>query len=227
MSLFFHEKTPDGFNARRVEEVLCHQKTKFQTVDIVRHEHLGRTLYLDSSFQADDNFQTEYHEVMCQVIKNPPAAPRILIAGSGPGGLAKAALSLNPMSINAVEIDAQAVELYKKYLPEWGVEDSRVREEIASIVNYTFRCWNLFDIVFWDIDADAMSEDEFWEPEFWRAMKSLLAPGGAFIATAGFIAERAETSPYSVLAQRLSETFPSGKFIEYPRLNWKFFSARI
>lgn len=231
--LYIHEKTADGFNARRVEKVLCHEKTKFQQVTIVEHANLGKTLYLDSCFQADDNFQTEYHQQMVSLVRKADVN-KILVCGSGPGGLVKTCLeefSTSSPAIVAIEYDKEAFHLYQLYLHDWGYGgDARVTQLFSDAFQYLGEVTlqpQMFSAIFWDIDAEAIPHCAAVDwARVWRMVNRNLSSNGFLVATAGFIAERAKQSPYTIFLDSLQEAFPAGKVTDYTRLNWRFFSAK-
>ena len=234
--LYFHEKTPDGFNCRLVDEVLCHQKTKYQTVTIVKHANLGKTLYLDGCFQADDSFQEEYHASMVAAAGNvwvhPDPPKDILIIGSGPGGLAKAVHEIYPEAqILGIELDREAFNLYKKYVPDWGPPtgweyDLRFEDAFRFVRTEARESW---DIILWDIDIDTCASPAM----FSQATVSLahcyriLKRNGVFVATAGAIQERDAHAPYTKLLDHLKLLFEGYYGMkELTRMNWNFFQAR-
>ena len=78
----------DGYGLwLKIDRVLAHQTTEYQTLDVVEAGQLGRLLLLDGSIQLSEYDETAYHEMLAHVpLLTHPNPRRVLVVGGGDGG---------------------------------------------------------------------------------------------------------------------------------------------
>lgn len=137
MADFWVTEAMNGFGMTvQVEEELCRRQTKFQKLELYRTKKLGKLLLLDGIIQLTNFDEFAYHEMMAHLPMFAHENPRrALVIGGGDGGVLRE-LGRHPQleSIDICEIDAEVIEVARKFLPELacGFDDPRVRIHIAD-----------------------------------------------------------------------------------------------
>lgn len=174
-----------------IERVLTHRRTRFQDLYIVESGPYGKGLILDGKWQTCTGDEFLYHEPLVHapfVLHGQPR--RVLIAGGADGGTAREALKWNSVDeIVVVDIDGEAVEACREWLPEvhqGAFDNPRVRLEIADAFEFiaTSKGW---DVIIADL-TDPIEEGpayKLFTREFFNLCHQALAPGGIFVNQAG------------------------------------------
>lgn len=129
--------TPDDVWRHRVTKVFAQCQTPFQDMRVVESGAYGKALVLDGRWQTCTGDEFLYHEpivhVPCVLHGNPR---RVLIAGGADGGAAREALKWNSVrEVLLVDIDGDAVEACRRWLPEihqGSLNDPRVNVQIGD-----------------------------------------------------------------------------------------------
>ncbi len=127
---FTENHTPDVRFSIRLEEQLCHMKSKFQQIDVFDSAEFGRILTLDGLLMLTEKDEYVYHEMITHPgLCTNPNIRKVLVIGAGDGGTIRELCRYDTIEqIDMVEIDEKVVEVSKKYLPFTAcrLEDSRV-----------------------------------------------------------------------------------------------------
>jgi spermidine synthase len=186
--------TPDDIWQHRVSKVLAQRQTPYQELFIVESGIYGKALVLDNRWQTCTGDEFLYHEPIVHspfVMHGDPR--RVLIAGGADGGAAREALKWNSVEeILLVDIDGDAVEACREWLPEihqGSLNDDRVRIEIGDAYDVIAesRGW---DVIIADLTDPIESGPAYklFTQEFFANCHRALAPGGVFINQAGSLA---------------------------------------
>ncbi len=123
----FHNKFSMGW---KVKKVLHSEQSKFQRIDVLETDAVGKLLLLDGKTMVSDLDEFVYHEVMAHI---PYMVSRkcenVLIIGGGDGGVVREfARHKDIKQIDLVEIDERVIEVSKKFFPECtqALDDPRV-----------------------------------------------------------------------------------------------------
>jgi len=119
--LWLSEDISDGLKLiYDCKEVLVQKRTSYQQVTIATHKEFGKLLLLDGSLQLATSDEEIYHEMIVHpVMLSHPSPRRVLIIGGGDGGAAREVLKYQRVDqVQIIDIDEEAVGLYKQYLPE-------------------------------------------------------------------------------------------------------------
>ena len=121
----------------RVSKLVYEGETKYQRVKVIESHSLERCLILDDYLQSSTRDEHIYHEMLvhpASVLHGGPSC--VVVIGGGEGATAREVLRWRSVEeVLMFEIDAEVVELCRKYLPELseGVyEDARLRLRIAD-----------------------------------------------------------------------------------------------
>jgi spermidine synthase len=124
---FMHGKFAMGW---KVNKVLHSEKSKFQQIDVVETDVVGRLLLLDGKTMVSQLDEFVYHEVMAHIpFMVSRKCEKVLIIGGGDGGVVREfAKHPSIKQIDLVEIDERVIEVSKIYFPECtsALDDPRV-----------------------------------------------------------------------------------------------------
>lgn len=165
---FFHNTWAQGF---KVKAYLHSEQSKFQKIDVVETESVGKLLLLDGKTMVSNKDEFVYHEVVSHIpymvsrkVKN------VLIIGGGDGGVVREFVKHADIErIDLVEIDERVIEVSKIYFPECtsGLSDKRVRVLPEDGFAFIKRAKAEYDIIVVDstdpVDfASGLFTDEFY-----------------------------------------------------------------
>lgn len=131
-------------------------KSKFQKIEVFKHDFLGEVLRLGGYFQTSEFDEFLYHEPIVQFpLFSHPNPKKILIIGGGDGGILKE-VTKHPSveKITMVELDEQVVKVAKKYLTNTNknaFEDKRVDLKIEDGLDFLQGTDMKFDIIILDV----------------------------------------------------------------------------
>jgi len=171
--------------AYRVKSILYTGKTAFQEIVIADSYNYGRILFMDGAVQSSAEDEALFHEMLVQPAMLLHPDPRnVLIIGGGEGATLREVLAHNSVrTATMVDIDREAVELCREFLPAWhrgAFEDSRSRLVFADGRAFVEASDDLFDIVI--IDVVDMLENgpalRLYTRQFYEALRRRLRPDG-------------------------------------------------
>lgn len=123
----FYSKFSMGW---KVKKILHSEQSKFQKIDVVETESVGRLLLLDGKTMVSDKDEFVYHEVMAHIpYMVSRKCKKVLIIGGGDGGVVREfARHKDIEQIDLVEIDERVIEVSKIYFPNCtsALNDPRV-----------------------------------------------------------------------------------------------------
>lgn len=166
---FFHNTFAMGF---KVKKYLHSEQSKYQKIDVVETDSVGRLLLLDGKTMVSDKDEFVYHEVVSHI---PYMVSRktknVLIIGGGDGGVVREFVKHADIErIDLVEIDERVIEVSKEYFPDCtsGLSDKRVRVLPEDGFAFIKRAKNEYDIIVVDstdpVDfASGLFTDEFYQ----------------------------------------------------------------
>lgn len=178
------DKPSKGFFAA-IDEVYVVKKTKFQQCQLVHSPAHGKVLILDGRVQSTELDEGEYHEYTVQpAMFSHPNPQSALIIGGGEGATAREILKHKSIKrVVMVDIDREAVEFCKKYLPGWhkgAFSDRRMKLVYADARKYVEKTREKFDVVVVDLSEPVADGPAVfcYTKEFYTAIQKRLNPGG-------------------------------------------------
>ena len=174
---------PFDYFAFRAKSIFCSATTPFQQVVIADTYNYGRALFIDGKIQSSYDDETLYHEMLVQPAMLIHPNPRtVLIVGGGEGATLREVLAHNQVrSVTMVDIDQQAVELCRQFLPSWSrgaFEDPRARLVYADGRKFIEETDELFDVVIIDV-VDMLAEGpafKLYTHQFYQQLRKRLRP---------------------------------------------------
>lgn len=168
----FRNKFLMGF---RVKSYLHSEQSKFQKIDVVETESVGRLLLLDNKTMVSDKDEFVYHEVVSHIpYMVSRKCDKVLIIGGGDGGVVREFVKHKDIKqIDLVEIDERVVEVSKKYFPHCtsGLTDPRVTIHAKDGFAFIKSCKDEYDIIVVDstdpVDfASGLFTESFYQDVF-------------------------------------------------------------
>lgn len=193
---YVEEFFPTEQHHHAIETVYYTGRTPFQSVGVIRTPVLGKLLVLDGDTQSSERDEKIYHESLVHpAMAGAQDRSDVLILGGGEGATLREVLRHPEVRrCTMVDIDAQVVELSKKYLPEWSngaFDDSRARVIIGDALTFLAEDRGRYGVIVSDLTEpleDSPSSPLFCG-EVFRNIKARLTEGGVYVlqaSTAGF-----------------------------------------
>lgn len=164
----FHETFSMGW---KVKKVLHSEKSKYQQIDVLQTEAVGKLLLLDGKTMVSEIDEFVYHEVMAHVpYMVSRSCKKVLIIGGGDGGVVREfARHQDIEQIDLVEIDERVIEVSKEFFPECtsALDDPRVNVLAQDGFTFINSKKNEYDVIVIDSTdpedfASCLFTDEFY-----------------------------------------------------------------
>jgi len=219
-----------------LSRILLHRKTAYQTILIAESSYFGKLLIIDGDVQSSLADEYRYHEALVQpAMLLIPDPKRIYLAGGGEGATLREILKHPSVeTVLKCDIDGEAIELYKEYLPEWhqgSFDDPRVRlfhQDARSHLQIQEN--HAFDIIFTDLTEpfeDGPSKALF-SKEFFTLCAQKLRPDGCLALQASQLTNR-HHAMHRAIRKTLQQCFPIVRsyavYIESFDTMWAFLIA--
>ncbi len=133
----------------------------YQRIVIAHDPSVGHLLYLDDDLQIG-NADEPYNQTIIEPIRQAGALGDVLILGGGDGGVLRALLDAGAQHAVLVDIDAEVIELSKRYLPSL-CGDAFQREEAEVVVGDAFAYLDAeeqWDSMVYDLTMDPVRDDQ-------------------------------------------------------------------
>jgi len=219
---------------RSVEKVYAAGATKFQEYLIGELAGIGKSLVLDGKVQSSLFDEHWYHEALVHPIMIAHECPKnVLIIGGGEGATAREVLKHKCVEqVVMVDIDAELIELAKKYLPEWhqGAFDNEKLKLVLDDGRKFLSATDMkFDIVILDL-VDPMEGGPaalLYTLEFYRLVSRVLKPGGAMVtqASSPILTPRVYATIRNTIASVFNITRPYITYVRSYNGVWGFVAA--
>ena len=172
----------------KVNQVLHHEKSKYQDVLIFESSDYGTVLVLDNVIQCTERDEFSYQEMITHLAMNSHPNPKsVLVIGGGDGGVLREVVKHETVEQAILcDIDEAVIRLSKKYLPGMsiGYQHPAVTTHIGDGFKFLEERTGEFDVIITDSsDPEGPAESLFQKPYF-ELLKSALKDGGV-ITTQG------------------------------------------
>ena len=150
-------ETQDPFDhfSIRTKSILYSGKTPFQEILIADTYNYGRALFMNGAIQSSAEDESLYHEMLVQPAMLLHPNPRdVLIIGGGEGATMREVLAHRIRTVTMVDIDQQAVEVCREYLPSWhrgGFADPRAHVIYSDGRAFVDNDTSKYDVVIIDV----------------------------------------------------------------------------
>ena len=160
-----------------VDSFLYSKQSSFQKIEVFANESFGKILLLDGLVQTTENDEFFYHEMLVHpACTTHPSPQNILVIGGGDGGALKEILRYPVETVCHVEIDAQVIEVGKKFFPWLSpcLKDKRVDLVIADGLEFLKETERTFDIIFVDSSEAVGPSVSLHRQDFYETAKKHL-----------------------------------------------------
>jgi spermidine synthase len=213
---FYCIEIDDPFDhfAYRAKSIVCTAHTPFQHVVIADTYNYGRCLFMDGKIQSAFDDESLYHEMLVQPAMLLHPNPRtVLIVGGGEGATLREVLAHNQVrAVTMVDIDQQAVELCRQFMPSWSrgaYEDPRARIVYTDGRKFIEETDEVYDVVIIDV-VDMLADSpafRLYTRQFYQHLRKRLRPE-AIVMVQGLEFSFANFKQHAALARTLRTLFP-------------------
>ena len=211
---FFDEVNPHLLQLHAIESVLYTGRTKFQSIEILKSPDFGKLLVLDGKVQSSEADEFIYHELLVHPpMLAHPNPEKVFVAGGGEGATLREILR-HPTVKKAVmvDIDADVIEVCKKYLPEYNAgafDDKRVKVYNTDARKWLAETKEKFDVIIIDLTEPVEKGPAYllYTKEFYQIVQSKLTQDGVISVQAG-CASYTELLNLKAVSHTLKSIFP-------------------
>jgi len=235
---WFYESLSDSASLTlKIDELLYHEKSKFQDILVFKNNDYGNVLVLDDCFMLSDIDEHMYHKAIthygvsnCQTNKG----LNVLVIGAGDGGVVRDLLTRYDKQVEKVtmvEIDQDVIDVSKKFFPKISsyFEDPRLDLKVQDALEYIDDAEDsLFDLVICDSTDPVGFAAGLIEEGFYKKIQRLLNDDGVFIAQSGsrfFMREELETARLNLNKVFAEVHTYYSPMLVYPGVIWSYTAA--
>ena len=186
---WWHERNGElGVSILLDAKTLHKEKSEFQDIEILKHDHFGTLLVLDGYIQACQADEFIYHEMAVHVplLGYVHDKASVLIVGGGDGGILREVLVHDFVdTVTMVEIDHRVIELSNKFLGIQGnYDDSRVSlriEDAAAFVKGAISAGKKFDLIVLDLTEPVGPSANLFTEKFISSLSTIVTEKGVIL----------------------------------------------
>ncbi|EYE92342.1 spermidine synthase [Aspergillus ruber CBS 135680] len=172
----------------KVNQILYHEKSKYQDVLVFESSDYGTVLVLDNVIQCTERDEFSYQEMITHLAMNAhPNPKKVLVIGGGDGGVLREVVKHESVEEAILcDIDEAVVRVSKKYLPGMsiGFQHPNVGVHIGDGFEFLKNRQNEFDVIITDSsDPEGPAESLFQKPYF-ELLRDALRDGGVITTQA-------------------------------------------
>ncbi|EEP79717.1 spermidine synthase [Uncinocarpus reesii 1704] len=205
------EMWPGQAMTLRVNQILHHEKSKYQDVLVFESSDHGTVLVLDNVIQCTERDEFSYQEMITHLAMNShPNPKKVLVIGGGDGGVLREVVKHESVEEAVLcDIDEAVIRVSKKYLPgmSLGFQHPNVKVHIGDGFKFLEERKNEFDVIITDSsDPEGPAEVLFQKPYF-ELLHGSLREGGV-ISTQGSENQWLHIKLITDLKKLMKEVFP-------------------
>jgi len=200
--------------AYRVKSIVVSAQTPFQQIVIADTYNYGLAFFIDGKIQSAFDDEALYHEMLVQPAMLIHPNPRsVLIVGGGEGATLREVLAHNSVrAVTMVDIDQEAVELCRQFLPSWSrgaFEDGRARLVFTDGRKFIEETDEIYDVVIIDV-VDMLADGpafRLYTRQFYEHLRKRLRPD-AIVMIQGLEFSFSTHKQHVALVRTLRTLFP-------------------
>ncbi|PYI06840.1 spermine synthase [Aspergillus sclerotiicarbonarius CBS 121057] len=199
----------------KVNQILHHEKSKYQDVLVFESSDYGTVLVLDNVIQCTERDEFSYQEMITHLAMNShPNPKKVLVIGGGDGGVLREVVKHETVEEAILcDIDEAVIRVSKKYLPGMsiGFQHPNVKVHVGDGFKFLEERKNEFDVIITDSsDPEGPAESLFQKPYF-ELLRDALREGGV-ITTQGSENQWLHLSLITDLKKSCKEVFPVAEY---------------
>ncbi|KAE8391019.1 spermidine synthase [Aspergillus alliaceus] len=198
----------------KVNQILHHEKSKYQDVLVFESSDYGTVLVLDNVIQCTERDEFSYQEMITHLAMNShPNPKKVLVIGGGDGGVLREVVKHDTVEEAILcDIDEAVIRVSKKYLPGMsiGFQHPNVKVHVGDGFEFLKQRQNEFDVIITDSsDPEGPAESLFQKPYF-ELLRDALREGGVITTQAEN--QWLHLSLITDLKKACSEVFPVAEY---------------
>ncbi|EFO27473.2 spermidine synthase [Loa loa] len=166
----------------KVDEVLAHERSKYQDILIFKSSTHGNVLVLDGVIQYTEHDEFAYQEMITHLAMFSHPLPRkVLVIGGGDGAVLREVLKHDCVeSVTMCEIDETVINLSKKFLPQMSFVFSSPKLKLAIQDGFDFvkEHKEEFDVVITDSSDPIGPATKLFSETYYGLIKETLTERG-------------------------------------------------
>ncbi|EAW07480.1 spermidine synthase [Aspergillus clavatus NRRL 1] len=199
----------------KVNQILHHEKSKYQDVLVFESTDYGTVLVLDNVIQCTERDEFSYQEMITHLAMNShPNPKKVLVIGGGDGGVLREVVKHETVEEAILcDIDEAVIRVSKKYLPGMsiGFQHPNVKVHVGDGFQFLKERRNEFDVIITDSsDPEGPAESLFQKPYF-ELLRDALREGGV-ITTQGSENQWLHLPLITDLKKSCKEVFPVAEY---------------
>ncbi|KAI4142827.1 MAG: hypothetical protein L6R39_004800 [Caloplaca ligustica] len=172
----------------KVNQILHHEKSKYQDVLIFESSDHGTVLVLDNVIQCTERDEFAYQEMITHLAMNShPNPKRVLVIGGGDGGVLREVVKHSTVETAILcDIDEAVIRLSKKYLPGMsiGFQHPNVSVHVGDGFKFLADRKNEFDVIITDSSDPEGPAESLFEKPYFELLYGALREGGVITTQA-------------------------------------------
>ena len=199
----------------RIHNIAFSGKTRYQVVDILDTDALGRCLVLDGKTQSSEVDEHIYHESLVHpALLSHPGARTVFIGGGGEGATLREVLRHKEIErVVMVDLDEQVIELCRRFLPnhhQGSFDDPRVELRHEDARQFLASTEEKFDALIMDLvdPLEGGTSYLLYTKEFYQIARERMNPGGVLVTQSGPTGLLNYTECFTPVVRTLATVFP-------------------
>ncbi|KAI9804523.1 MAG: putrescine aminopropyltransferase [Sarcosagium campestre] len=196
----------------KVNQILHHEKSKYQDVLVFESSDYGTVLVLDNVIQCTERDEFAYQEMITHLAMNShPNPKKVLVIGGGDGGVLREVVKHDTVEEAILcDIDEAVIRVSKKYLPGMavGFQHPRVKTHIGDGFKFLADKKNEFDVIITDSSDPEGPAETLFEKPYFELLHGALRDGGV-ITTQGSENQWLHLSLITSLSATCRSVFPT------------------
>ncbi|BDD64292.1 putrescine aminopropyltransferase [Monascus purpureus] len=172
----------------KVNQILHHEKSKYQDVLVFESSDYGTVLVLDNVIQCTERDEFSYQEMITHLAMNShPNPKKVLVIGGGDGGVLREVVKHETVEEAILcDIDEAVVRVSKKYLPGMsiGFQHPNVKVHIGDGFEFLRNRKNEFDVIITDSSDPEGPAESLFQKSYFELLRDALRDGGVITTQA-------------------------------------------
>lgn len=187
---FVDHSESDQYHCFGIKKVLVDYQSKFQRIQIIEVESLGKCLIIDGRIQSAEKDEFIYHEALIHPALILHSNPRkVLVMGVGEGATIRELLKYDGLKITGVDIDSEVIDFSRQHLEEWhqgAFDHPAVKLIFQDGWDFIRQTEELFEVIIMDLpepypDSQA---SRLYTTDYYRLAYNRLTPDGILVTQA-------------------------------------------
>ncbi|XP_070330381.1 spermidine synthase [Odocoileus virginianus] len=166
----------------QVEQLLHHQRSRYQDILVFRSKSYGNVLVLDGVIQCTERDEFSYQEMIANLpLCSHPNPRKVLIIGGGDGGVLREVVKHSSVeSVVQCEIDEDVIQVSKKFLPSMaiGYSSSKLTLHVGDGFEFMKQNQDAFDVIITDSSDPMGPAESLFKESYYQLMKTALKEDG-------------------------------------------------